>query len=91
VAEINDFATGGLRPDRTLLLTIGPETGLARSRAREDPPDRLEREHDHFFEAVARAYDELEREDPVRITKIDAAQPPERVLEAALAALADLV
>ena len=31
---LNDYATGGLWPDRTLLLDLPVETGLARARAR---------------------------------------------------------
>src|SRR5436305_13300355 len=34
VAEINAFATGGIHPDRTLLLVLAPEIGRSRSRER---------------------------------------------------------
>ena len=46
---INAFATGGLQPDRTLLLRIDPALGRARQDGRGEAPDRLEREHDDFF------------------------------------------
>ena len=36
-AEINEFATGGLTPDRTLLLTIDPPVGRERSHGRSEP------------------------------------------------------
>jgi dTMP kinase len=91
VRAINLFATGGLQPDRTLLLRIAPAAGRARQRERALTPDRLERESDDFFARVADAYDDLARADPGRIRTIDAAQPPERVLADALAALADLL
>jgi dTMP kinase len=91
VRRINEFGTGGLRPDRTLLLTVAPEVGRGRSRARADPPDRLERERDDFFGRTASAYEQLLAEDPQRIRQIDASQPPEAVLAAAVEALADLV
>ena len=42
VRAINEFGTGGLVPDRTLLLRIDPAAGRARSQEREAPPDRLE-------------------------------------------------
>jgi dTMP kinase len=90
IAQINELATGGLRPDRTLLLRIPPSLGRARQRARADRPDRLEREGDDFFAAIAAAYDELARAEPERIRVIPASQNPERVLAAALAELADL-
>jgi len=89
IRSLNELATGGLRPDRTLLLRIDPAVGRERIGGRD--PDRLEREPAEFFEAVARAYDELAAADADRIAVIDAAQPPERVLADALAALARLV
>jgi dTMP kinase len=85
IRAINDFGTAGLRPDRTLLLRISPEAGLARISDR--PADRLEQEDGSFFRAIARAYDELAAAEPERIAVIDASQPPERVLADALAAL----
>jgi dTMP kinase len=88
IRSLNELATGGLRPDRTLLLRIDPAEGRARIGGRD--PDRLEREPPEFFEAVAGAYDELAAADPDRIAVIDAAQPPERVLADALAALGDV-
>ncbi len=91
VASVNRFATGGLRPDRTLLLTIDPAAGRARSQARAEPVDRLEREADSFFEAIAAAYLTLAEQEPERIRTIDAARPPEEVLATALEELADLL
>ena len=88
IRSLNELATGGLRPDRTLLLRIDPAVGRERIGGRD--PDRLEREPSAFFEAVAGAYDELAAADPDRIAVIDAAQPPERVLADALAAVGDV-
>ena len=90
VALLNDFATGGIEPDRTLLLRVQPSVGRARQRGRDEAPDRLEREAETFFATVAAAYDELAVGEPQRIRVIDAAQPAEIVLDAALQALADL-
>src|SRR3954451_2702418 len=91
IAAINDFATGGLRPDRTLLLRIDPDAGLARAGDRGEAADRLEREAGAFFAATAAAYDTLADDEPDRVAVIDASQPPERVLTDALAALAPLL
>ncbi len=90
IAALNAFATGGLKPDRTLLLRVAPATGRARQQDRDDAPDRLEREAEPFFEAIAKAYDDLARRDPARIRVLDAAAPAEHVLARALEALADL-
>lgn len=91
VRAINEFGTGGLGPDRTLLLRIDPATGLRRSHERGIPLDRLERQGEAFFERVAAAYDRLAVADPERIRTIDASRRPESVLADALAALDDLV
>jgi dTMP kinase len=90
VRAINLFATGGLVPDRTLLLRISPAAGRARQHERALEPDRLELEGDGFFASIGSAYEQLASAEPQRIRVIDAEQPPERVLRDALAALADL-
>jgi dTMP kinase len=90
VRAINLFATGGLQPDRTLLLCVAPDTGRARLQARAQASDRLEREDERFFATIAAAYEGLARAEPERIRVLDAEQAPERVLGDALAALADL-
>lgn len=91
VRAINEFGTGGLVPDRTLLLQVTTRVGRARSRGRREPPDRLERQPDAFFDQIASAYAELAAAEPGRIRVIDATQEPAAVLDAALAALQDLL
>lgn len=91
VRAINDFGTGGLTPDRTLLLSVPIQTGRDRSQGRAAEPDRLERQSDDFFDRVAAAYRELAATEPSRIRVIDAAQDPPAVLADALAAVADLL
>jgi dTMP kinase len=88
VRAINDFGTGGLRPDLTLLLRIDPGAGRARQAGRGEEPDRLEREDAVFFDAIARAYDDLAAAEPGRFRILDASQPPDAVLGAALDAIA---
>jgi dTMP kinase len=91
VRELNAFATAGLTPDRTLLLRLDPETGLARVGGRLEGFDRLEREQLGFWRAIAEAYEALAAAEPERWIVIDAAQPPESVLEQAQAQLAPLL
>ena len=90
IAKLNDFATAGLKPDRTLLLRIDAITARARQQSRLVAPDRLEQEDQLFFERIAAAYDELAADDPERFRVLDADDTPERVLALALAALSDL-
>jgi dTMP kinase len=91
IRAINEFATRGLHPDRTLLLEVDPELGRSRARGREEPLDRLEAERDEFFERIHTTYLELADAEPDRIRKIDGGAPPDQVLEAALEAVADLL
>jgi dTMP kinase len=91
IRAINRFATGGLQPDRTLLLCLPPAAGRARLRTRALDPDRLELEGEEFFARVAAAYADLARAEPQRISTLDAALPPDLVLRHALAAIADLL
>lgn len=91
VRELNRFATGGLEPDRTLLLTLDPASAQARADARGEAPDRLEQEGAAFFRRIADAYLELAAAEPQRIRVLDAALAPDEVLAQALAALSDLL
>jgi len=91
VRELNLFATGGLTPDRTLLLTLDPASAQARADARGEAPDRLEQGGADFFARIADAYRELAAAEPERIRVLDAALAPEEVVAQALAALADLL
>jgi dTMP kinase len=91
IRALNRFATGGLQPDRTLLLRIPPEVARARLQARAHDPDRLELEGAEFFARIAAAYEDLARAEPRRVSPLDAERPPEQVLRDALAAIADLL
>ena len=90
IAELNDFATGSITPDMTLLLRIDPLAARARQRSRLVAPDRLEQEEHEFFDTIAAAYDELAAADPRRFRVLDADDTPENVFMLAKIALADL-
>lgn len=85
IRALNAFATGGLLPDRTLLLRIDPELGLVRIADR--GADRLEQAGGEFFSRVAKTYDTLAAADPDRFIVLDATADPATVLTAALKAL----
>src|SRR3954463_14627524 len=90
VAAINAFATGGLRPARTLLLRIDPTAGRARQAGRGEAPDRLELAGEAFFARIAAAYDALAAAEPERFVVLDAARPPAGLVDEALTAIAPL-
>ena len=77
VLDVNRFATGGLLPDRTVLLRLG---GGEAARRRDAEPDRIEAEGDGFQEQVARGFEELAARFPDRIVEVDASGSPDEVL-----------
>ncbi len=91
VRMINDFAIGGLRPDRTLLLEVEPAVGRGRMQQRAAAVDRLEREQEEFYARIAAGYASLAAAEPERIRRIDAARPASEVLAASLEELSDLL
>ena len=91
VAQINEFASGGLAADRTLYLSVDAATRAARIGERGEAADRLELAGEDFFTLAAEAYDELAAADPERIRVLDGAAAPDAVLEAAIDALSGLL
>jgi dTMP kinase len=69
---ITTWATGGLLPDLTVLLDLGPEVGLRRANLRA-VPDRLEGASLAFHQAVRDGFRALAAETPQRYAVIDAA------------------
>lgn len=80
VRRLVRFATGGLLPDRTYLLDLRPEIGLARVVSR-GLPDRLEEERIAFHRRVRSAYRAVAAAEPKRILLLRADQPRERLAE----------
>lgn len=73
-----NFATGGLKPDLTLLLDVDVKEGLKR-KSRGDEWNRLDAYSLEFHERVQRGYHVLAESDPGRWVEIDAGKPPQQV------------
>ena len=86
LGSIVQFATGGLKPDLTLLLDLEVETGLSR-RHKDGDVNRLDAFELAFHQRVRSGYHELAAADPQRWAIIDASQTPERVQEDLRAAI----
>lgn len=91
--ELNDYATGGLWPERTLLLDLPVEQGLQRARARNGreglslSEGRFEAEELAFHERIRAGFLARAERWPERFRVLDARLAPEELLRAALKAL----
>ncbi len=73
-----EFATGGLKPDLTILLDIDVLTGLKRKKVKEEW-NRLDAFELSFHERVREGYHILAGQEPERWKIVDATQKPEQV------------
>lgn len=79
IEMLNQVATQGLVPERTILFDIESSAGLARLHP--SGHDRLEREALEFHQKVRQGYLNLVKQDPIRWRVIDAAMPMSMVQE----------
>ncbi|MBU6429831.1 MAG: dTMP kinase, partial [Cyanobacteria bacterium REEB65] len=89
IANLNGIATGGLRPDRTVVLDVAPEIGLARA-GRRSNHDRLERESLEFHQRVREGFLAIARAEPERVRIVPAGGSPQNVHAAILREVCDL-
>jgi dTMP kinase len=86
--QLADIATGGLAPDRTILLDIAPEFGLARKSAADRT--RFETAFDLEFHMRVRAgFLAIAAAEPGRFRIVDADREPDAVFADVLAAALD--
>lgn len=91
--RLNDYATGGLWPDKTLLLDLPVETGLSRALARNgregltESEGRFEAEEQAFHQRIREGFLARAERWPERFCVLDARLSPEELLACALEAL----
>jgi dTMP kinase len=78
VRDLSLLVTGGLLPDRTVLVALDAER--ARSRAGRQH-DRIERAGSDFMRVVEEAYRALAAAEPGRIVVVDGDRPPSEIAE----------
>ncbi len=78
--RLNEIATGGLKPDLTVLLDLDVKTGLGRNR-NTGKADRFEQESLEFHQRVREGFLELSKAEPSRFVVVDASEPPEKVFK----------
>jgi dTMP kinase len=82
VRAANHAATGGVRPDLTLILDLPPQMGQARQIAAGKRQDRLDRESADFHRRVVEYYLAVQGEG---VRHLDGKLSPDRLLQAAWA------
>lgn len=91
--RLNDFATGGLMPDLTILLDVPPDVGRERLalRAAETAigADRIERAGAEFHRRLREGFLELARREPGRFVLIDSSKAREEVSRLVMEAVND--
>lgn len=80
ISSLINFATGGLKPDLTVLLDVDAEAGLKR-KAEGDEWNRLDAYSLEFHQRVRHGYAELARSEPDRWVVVDGNQPADIVQE----------
>jgi dTMP kinase len=89
VARLNVAATGGLLPDRTLVLDIDPVLGVSRATSHV-AADRIEGEDLAFHERVREGFLAIARNEPERVRVLDASGTTEQVADRIEAELVDV-
>jgi dTMP kinase len=81
---LNESATGGLKPDLTVLFDLPVKTGLKRAAKRGQGRDRMEREKLDFHNRVRRVFLKTAREEKKRILIVNALGERNQVYQAML-------
>lgn len=87
LTRLLDFATGGLKPDLTLLFDLPAEAGLRRRLTNHEEWNRMDDYALQFHERVRQGYLEMAASDPGRWVVIDADRDPDRIHEDVLSAV----
>jgi dTMP kinase len=87
--QLQDWTTGGLWPDLTILLDCDIGVASSRMKSRNEGGDRMEQESRLFHQRVREGYLELARSAPGRFVVVDAKGTLQEVIEQSRAALVD--
>lgn len=95
VERLDDLATGGRRPDHTLLFDLTPKAAFARGRSKKrrsrGDVDRLDAEGLDFYRVIRDAYLDLARRDADRFRRIDSGGDAEATWDQVRRVLAELL
>ncbi len=91
ILALHRVGSGGLLPDRTLLLDLSVEEGAGRAEARSATADRMGAKDRGYYLRVADRFRAMAAEEPARFRVIDAAGRPSDVSTRIMSALGDLL
>lgn len=92
ILTMHEVASGGLLPDRTLVLDLADQEAAARAAARDGgAPDRIGARDAAFHRSVVQAFRGFAEAEPERVRLVDASGGEDRVTGRLIAAIEDLL
>jgi dTMP kinase len=92
ILSLHRIGSGGLLPDRTLLLAMAGEQAVLRARARDgDVQDRIGGRDGDFHARVNAAFERFAKDEPARFRRVNAEGEPAAVTARLMAGLDDLL
>ena len=91
LGDLLNFATGGLKPDLTLLFDIPSEAGLRRRLSNHEEWNRMDDYALQFHERVRSGYLELAEKEPERWVIVDANRPKDVIHEEVVSILKERI
>lgn len=88
IKTLNNLATGGRKPDLTLVFDVDIQTSMARVG---NEKDRMESAGQEFFNRVRNGYLELAKQEPDRIKVVDSTKSIEEVQKSVIAIISELI
>lgn len=79
IRQLNDFATDGLKPYRTILIDVKPETAMHRRKLAGRSNDRLEAENLRFYQRIREGYHQIADAEKQRFMVIDGERSPQTI------------
>lgn len=90
IMALNDFATSGVEPDKTILVTCTDGAARKGRVGRREDADRLDAESDDFHRTVGDAFEVIAASNPERIAVVDSSGTHGQTARQIFAALSDV-
>ncbi len=92
ILALHKVGSGGLLPDRTLVLKLNEEQAAERAAIRDGVhSDRIQTRDKQFHDLVHRSFHRFAEQEPKRVRLIDASGEPESITASLMVEIADLI